>query len=99
MTKNTLIRMESLNEEVMSGLGSPLVKVARESTSNDLTKSCGAMKVAPSAKVGGSPIVCLIKSYSSVLNLSLLSSILSVSTATFPLEHKNGLCHNGGLVL
>ena len=47
--------MESLNEEVLSGLGSPLVKAARESTSNDLTKSCGAIRVAPSAKVGGSP--------------------------------------------
>jgi hypothetical protein len=52
---NTLIRMESLNEEVLSGLGSPLVKVARESTSNDLTKSSGAIRVAPSAKVGGCP--------------------------------------------
>ena len=39
----------------MSGIGSPLVKVARESTSNDLTKSCGAIRVAHSAKVGGSP--------------------------------------------
>jgi hypothetical protein len=29
--------------------------VARESTSNDLTKSGGVIRVAPSAKVGGSP--------------------------------------------
>jgi hypothetical protein len=43
--------MESLNEEVLSGLGSPLVKVARESTSNDLTESGGVIRVAPSAKL------------------------------------------------
>jgi hypothetical protein len=47
--------MESLNGEVLSGMGSPLVKVARESTSNDLTDSGGVIRVAPSAKVGGSP--------------------------------------------
>jgi hypothetical protein len=50
-----LIRTESSNEAVISELGSPLVKQARESTSNDLTKSRGAIRVAPSAKVGGSP--------------------------------------------
>ena len=49
------IRTESSNEAVISGLGSPLVKQARESTSNDLTKSSGVIRVAPSAKVGGSP--------------------------------------------
>ena len=49
------IRTESSNEAVLSGLGSPLVKAARESTSNDLTKSSGVIGVAPSAKVGGSP--------------------------------------------
>ena len=55
MNKNTLNRMDSPNEEVLSGLGSPLVMAARESTSNDLTKSCGVIRVAPSAKVGGCP--------------------------------------------
>ena len=38
--------MESLNGEVLSGMGSPLVKVARESTSNDLTDSGGVIRVA-----------------------------------------------------
>jgi hypothetical protein len=49
--RNTkIIRTESLNEEVMSGMGSPLVKVARESTPNGIAESNGAIRVAPSAK-------------------------------------------------
>jgi hypothetical protein len=46
----TIFRTESLNEKVLSGMGSPLVKAARESTPNDLTNSSGAIRVAPSAK-------------------------------------------------
>ncbi len=72
-----LYRTESLNEAVISGWGSPLVKQARESTSNDLTKSRGATRVAPSAKVGGSP-----RSHpeqrSEAVHLSVSSSYLSV---------------------
>jgi hypothetical protein len=48
--QNTKNRTESLNEEVMSGMGSPSVKVAGESTPNGIVDSNGAIRVAPSAK-------------------------------------------------
>jgi hypothetical protein len=77
-----LIRTESSNEAVISELGSPLVKQARESTSNDLTKSRGAIRVAPSAKVGGSPVVCLSK---------ILSVLNCLSTPQFSVSDHNPL--------
>jgi hypothetical protein len=43
-------RTEPFNGGVMSGMGSPLVKQARESTPNDIAEPSGAIRVAPSAK-------------------------------------------------
>ena len=43
-------RTEPFNGGVMSGMGSPLVKQARESTPNGIADPSDAIRVAPSAK-------------------------------------------------